>query len=50
MFFNKNGQALVEYLFLVTIVAISLITMLLLSQEVLVGLYNKITTAVANRG
>lgn len=48
MLARKAGQAMVEYLFLITVVAISLLVLFLLSQEVLVTLYNQIWNVITN--
>ncbi len=46
MLTNTNAQAIIEYLFVVSIITISLLTMLLLSQDVLVSLYNQIWSVI----
>lgn len=46
MLTDIKAQAIVEYLFLVTVVAFSLLAMFLLSQEVLTSLYNQIKSVI----
>jgi Flp pilus assembly pilin Flp len=43
---NCNGQAMVEYMFLIGIIAAALISMLLLSQDVLSSLFNSIAETI----